>query len=105
MKQRILSSEQIETFQRDGILVVDDILSEDQLQAAQEGLHQLLHDHNVDVNNLEDTGHHLRNLSSTNGSGGVLDLFYPHFKMDVSCNEKLFHATTELWNAGTFHHS
>ena len=48
-------------------------------------------------NNLSVTGHKLTNLSSTNGSGGVVDIFYPQFKLDIGTNKRLFKATTELW--------
>ena len=99
----ILTKEQIETYRRDGILVIDEILTPIQLQAAQEGLHKTLLHHQVDTNNLPATAHHLQKLSSTNGSGGVLDLFYPRFKLDIGCNERLFRATAQLWEAAYCH--
>jgi hypothetical protein len=98
----ILTEEQIEKFQHDGILVVDNILTDDELETAKEGLHQSLLRYGIDTSNLADTAHNLKNLSSTGGSGGVLDLFYSKFKMDIALNERLFHATTELWRAGKY---
>lgn len=100
----ILTGEQVKTFQKDGILVVDNILTDYEVRVATEGLRQTLLRFNVDTNNLTETAHHLRDLSSTGGSGGVLDLFYPPFKMDIACNEKLFGATSELWSTGKIVH-
>ncbi len=98
--ERILTNDQIETFRKDGILVVDNIFTDDELISAQRGLRKTLLHYGVDDDNLMETAHNLQQLSSTNGSGGVLDIFYPHFKMDISCNERLFRATTELWSSG-----
>jgi hypothetical protein len=36
-----------------------------------------------DRERLEETGGNLRQLSSTHGSGGVLEIFYPHWKLKV----------------------
>jgi hypothetical protein len=101
--ERVLSQEQIDTFLEHGVLVVDNILSESQVKAANEGLSRTLAEHGVDVQHLESTGHALRALSSTNGSGGVLDLFYPEWKMKVAGNPRLFHATSQLWQAAYCH--
>ena len=95
----ILSDEQIQTFQNEGILIIPNILSSEEIQIALENLHTTLLQYDVDTNHLNETGHHLVKLSSTNGSGGVLDLFYPNFKLDFATNERLFKATCELWSA------
>lgn len=99
----VLTKEQIDTYLRDGILVVDNILTPQQLATAKDGLHQTLLQHKVDSTNLPNTAQHLQNLSSTNGSGGVLDIFYPRFKMDIATNERLFQATQQLWAAAYAH--
>jgi hypothetical protein len=101
--QRILSTDQIETFRRDGVLVVEDILTPQQVDAAIKGLETSLLEHGVDVNNLLETGRNLKQLSSTNGSGGVLDLVYDDWKLKVAMNERLFQCTTELWEASYCH--
>jgi hypothetical protein len=99
----ILTQLQIEKYLRDGVLVVDDIMCAEELKVARDGLHETLLHHGVDTNDLENTAHHLQKLSSTNGSGGVLDLFYPSFKIDIGSNEKLFRATQQLWKASHAH--
>ena len=98
--QRILTENEIETFQRDGILVLDNFLTDIELLEATDGLEETLLNYGVHTTNLRETGHNLKNLSSTNGSGGVLDIFYPDFKLKIGSSEKLFRATAELWEAG-----
>ena len=81
-QQQLLSPEQVSTYLNDGVLVVDNLLSPSEVGDAQTSLAQtLLDDLNVDVSNLHETGHNLTKASSTNGAGGVLDIFYPQWKM------------------------
>lgn len=98
-ERRVLSCQQIDRFLCDGVLVVEGILDANEIERAKNGLHRTLNSHGVDHARLEATGHNLRALSSTNGSGGVLDLFYPEWKMDIASNPKLFEATCQLWEA------
>jgi len=100
---KILTPEQIQEFQDDGIIVIPNILSPSEVKSSLEELENSLLQYGVDTNNLLSTGHNLMKLSSTNGSGGVLDVFYPDFKLDIATNEKLFQATCDLW-ASCFHH-
>jgi ectoine hydroxylase-related dioxygenase (phytanoyl-CoA dioxygenase family) len=99
----VLTQEQIDTFVRDGVLVVDNILTAQEVASAKHGLHQTLLHYNVDSTDLPNTAHNLQKLSSTNGSGGVLDIFYPRFKMDIATHERLFRATQQLWEAALAH--
>ncbi|KAL7524782.1 hypothetical protein ACHAXR_000713, partial [Thalassiosira sp. AJA248-18] len=128
-----LTSNQINTYLRDGVLVVDNLLSPEELLEAHEGLAQtLMETYGVNVHDLEGTGHKLVEASSTNGagraqlainvivphnisqskfyvansmlpasyfntSGGVLDIFYPDWKMNIATNETLFRMTCQLW--------
>ncbi len=65
-----LRRDQIETYLRDGILVVDNLLKPQELAEAQRGLAKtLLDDYGVDVHDLEATGIGLVDASSTNGAG------------------------------------
>ncbi len=65
-----LTPQQIHTYLRDGILVVDNILSSEEIIEAQYGLASTLkEDYGVDVHDLESTGHNLVKASSTNGAG------------------------------------
>lgn len=99
----ILTEEQLQEFIQNGVLVVDGILNPSEVREAQAGLSRTLAHYGVDTNSLRSTGHNLNRLSSTNGSGGVLDIFYPGWKMNVATNERLFHATCQLWDAAYCH--
>jgi hypothetical protein len=98
-----LSPEQLKVFEREGFLVVDDFLSSEELQEAHEGLATTLAAHGVDVHDLEATGTRLSALSSTNGSGGVLDLFYDEWKLKIALHPQLFRWTQQLWKAAYCH--
>lgn len=93
-----LTSEQKETFLRDGILVVDNVLSKEEVVEAQEGLHQTLRDgYGVDHKDLMHTAANLTYASSTNGSGGILDIYYPPWKMKLATNRHLLSIVCQLW--------
>ena len=94
-----LTPEQVEEFKRSGLLVLPH-LSQDELSDAHSGLYQTLQKYGVDSSSsdsLRATGHNLASLSSTNGSGGVLDLFYPDWKMNIALDDRLFAITRQLW--------
>jgi len=98
-KEFRLSEEQVREFVREGVLVVDDVLSQQELEAARVGLDDTLRRHGIEPSNLAETGRALRKLSSTNGSGGVLDVFFEPWKLQVATNPALFAVTTQLWEA------
>ena len=64
----ILTPEQVETFLRDGVVVIPGAITPEEVATAQEGLHaHLFAAAGVDVKDLEGTASGLRQLSSTNG--------------------------------------
>ena len=74
-----LTSDQINTYLRGGILVVDNLLSSQELHDAQCGLVSTLKEmYGVDVNDLENTGHRLVDASSTNGAGMYILMFFSY---------------------------
>ena len=99
----LLLQQQIETYLRDGVLVVDAVLNESELKQARDGLANTLQRHGIDPSNLSETGHPLAQLSSTGGAGGVLDVFFEDWKIAIATNEKLYRITTELWRAAYCH--
>ena len=103
LSQIVLTDEQVQEFVENGVLVVDNILTKSEVNVAVDGLSQTLARHGVDTGNLGGTGHALRHLSSTNGSGGVLDIFYEDWKMAIASNPRLFRATAQLWDAAYCH--
>lgn len=96
----LLTPEQVEEFKRNGLLVLSHHLSPDELRDAHMALRQTLQKYGVDSSSSESlwsTGNNLASLSSTNGSGGVLDVFYPRWKMGIALNHRLFAITKQLW--------
>ena len=98
-----LTHEQIETYMRDGVLVVPNMLRPPEVEEAKRGLHGTLRHRGVDPTDLTNTGRELTGLSSTNGSGGVLDVYYPGWKMKVALNARLWAATRQLWDSAYSH--
>ena len=99
-----LTVDQLNKFCRDGVLVVEGLLSKEEVESACQGLHRTLLECGVDPDDLATTGHHLAKLSSTGGSGGVLDLFYDtDWKLPVATHPKLFRWTKQLWKTAYCH--
>mmetsp|Transcript_21954 Transcript_21954/g.52256 ORF Transcript_21954/g.52256 Transcript_21954/m.52256 type:complete len:409 (+) Transcript_21954:35-1261(+) len=97
-----LSRSQIERYLKDGVLVVDDILSESELKEAKNGLMQSLRRRGVKSFSVDDieSAFAFQKLSSTNGSGGVLDIFHDDWKLTlIATHPKLFSITKQLWKA------
>jgi Uncharacterized protein family UPF0029/Protein of unknown function (DUF1479) len=101
-----LSDEQIEEYLTNGVLVVDNLLTPSELERAKDGFRQSLQSRGVYGFSEDDEGSALAfdRLSSTNGSGGVLDIFYDDWKMHgVATHPKLFSITKQLWKASYSH--
>lgn len=97
----VLSPAQIETFKRDGVLVVPGILSAADLRAAREGLHRTLRRAGVDPASWEgaDAQQALRSLQLTGGKGGIVDIYYNEWVMRLRTHPRMFAAISELWAA------
>jgi len=130
---QVLPQDQIDEYLREGVLVVPNILSQQELRLALEGMKSSLHQRLITSKNkdtetsdqvdldeflldpsssssssssfdkvdLVDALRKFRDeLSSTNGSGGVLDIFWDEWKLQlVAHNPKLWQATKQLWKA------
>jgi hypothetical protein len=94
-----LSRKQINTFLADGILVVENVLNSEELEHARDGLLGTLRRYGVHFQDDPLTTKNLLDLSSTNGSGGVLDIFYQPFQLTISSHPKLWDITSQLWAA------
>ena len=88
-QRRILTEAQIAAFIRDGYVVVPGVVTMERLAAARRGLAATLQRHGV---SMEDAATHegLRRLSTTRGAGGVLDLFYDRWKLDLTLATPLY---------------
>lgn len=53
--------------------------------------------------NRSQVRHFLRMPVTFESAGGVLDIFYPDWKMKIAANEKLFRMTCQLWKEAYCH--
>lgn len=101
-KPRYLTEAQIHTFLTAGVLVVDGVLDADELAAANSGLVETMKDTGVETTG-PDSGVDLTQLaalSSTGGAGGVLDVFYPEWKLRATLlNQKYRNAMSDILQA------
>ncbi|GMF23730.1 unnamed protein product [Phytophthora lilii] len=95
--ERFLTDEQVQQFIKQGVLVVPNVLTPEEVAEARRALHGELAKYGVE------TGDNLKKLSSTGGAGGILDLFYPSWRLKVAEHEKVFAAMTDLWEATYAH--
>jgi hypothetical protein len=100
---RVLSASQIDTFKKYGVLVVPNVLTKNTIAQARRGLSNTLKKVGVDTatpSGLSSTCHRLKQLSSTNGAGGVLDVFYEEWKLNVTLNNPKYKSIVlDLYNA------
>jgi hypothetical protein len=98
MMATILSQEQIQCFQRDGVLVISNLFSYKEIQSLRSSFHQtLLEDYQVNIDDLAATAANLRRLSSTGGAGGILDHFISDWKLNLHQDERIFAIYSQLW--------
>ena len=69
---KILTDQQIEYFEENGVIVVPHVLDLTSVAEIRNSLHDCLKAHSCDIENLLDTAASLEKLSSTNGAGGIL---------------------------------
>lgn len=95
-----LTEDQIREFLVNGVLVVEGILSPVELREANDGMTAQMQGLGVETLDGEIDLERLTTLSSTGGAGGVLDLFYPEWKLRATLlNEKYHAAYTDLLQA------
>ena len=94
-----LTAANIEEFRRNGVLVVKNVLSQEEVLDAREGLAATLYESCGYNKAQESTSVNLAKLSSTGGSGGVLDLFYYDWKFRVCEHPKVVGVIQDLWAA------
>jgi ectoine hydroxylase-related dioxygenase (phytanoyl-CoA dioxygenase family) len=90
-------SKYVTEFIETGITVIPNILDDEEINQIKQDFHRSLASKGCDVKDLMNTAYTLEKLSSTNGSGGVLDIFYEPWKLRVNENKKIFSAISQLW--------
>ncbi|KAJ1448567.1 hypothetical protein M885DRAFT_538708 [Pelagophyceae sp. CCMP2097] len=97
-----LTPAQIAHFQQNGFVVVEGVLDAEGAENARRDFQAALLEYGVDLSKLADESstHALKLLSSTHGAGGVLDLFYDRWKLELSLeNERYVTAMKQLLTA------
>lgn len=89
----------VQEFLDKGVTVIPSLLSEEEVARSRGGLHAFLSTHGVDAGRLAETASALRALSSTGGSGGVLDVFYEGWQLALVEHPRVFAAMSQLWAA------
>lgn len=82
-----------------GVAVIPAVLSAEEVLQARQAFHSFLLMEGVDTSRLEETAGALRGLSSTAGSGGVLDVFYESWQLALAENPRVFASLSQLWAA------
>jgi ribosomal protein S18 acetylase RimI-like enzyme len=98
---RFLSESQIQAFLSDGVVVVPGVLDDSEVAETCRDMDDYLRTHHgVDAAALEATAQGLAALSSTHGAGGVLDVFYPDWKLRATLlNSKYSNAMADILQA------
>jgi ribosomal protein S18 acetylase RimI-like enzyme len=98
---RFLSESQIQAFLSDGVVVVPGVLDDSEVAETCRDMDDYLRTHHgVDAAALEATVQGLAALSSTHGAGGVLDVFYPDWKLRATLlNSKYSNAMADILQA------
>lgn len=107
----ILNDSQIDEFHKSGVLVIPSVLTGEEIDNCRNGFHDYLLKNGCNIRNLEDTSKSLSLLSSTNGSGGVLDVFYEDWKLCINEHPNVVSVLSDLWENtyakcedGIYHH-
>ena len=97
----ILKGAQLRQFAEDGVLVVPRAqldLSESAVDAFRARLAAVLKERvGCDVARLDETAAGLARLSSTNGAGGILDIFYEDFQLSLAEHPAIAMVVSDLW--------
>ena len=93
----MLTNDQIEEYKRTGLLIIENVLTEKEIDTARQGLHDQLHMYGIDHDKvlsgeqILDEGPRLKSTASK--------IFYSKWKMDVHLNEKVYRCMKQLMEA------
>jgi hypothetical protein len=89
----------IDRFIEDGVIVIPNVLDDAEVAAALASFKQSLQEKGCDCTNLDTTARSLGSLSSTYGAGGILDIFYEDWKLQLNEHPSVVSAIQSLWAA------
>ena len=93
----MLTKDEIKEFIDAGVVVVPNVLNNDEINDIINDWDKTLLKYGINSDNLDETAHNLGKLSSTNGAGGIVDLFYPSWRLNIATNSKIFNIVSTLW--------
>jgi len=93
-----ISEEKLDEFRQNGVVVIPSVISEKKVNQTLIDLDKYLSFVGVDSSDLQNTGNNLTKLSSTNGSGGVLDVYYEPWKLSLNEDEQVVCTLQDLWH-------
>lgn len=92
-----LNSNLIDEFVENGIVVIPGLISAEEVENTLNNLRNFLSSAGCDETDLNNTAGSLAKLSSTNGAGGILDVFYEDWKLRLNEHPAIVLAVQELW--------
>lgn len=97
----MLSDKEIEIFKRDGVLVVPDVLSNNEINNARNEFHKYLKNkYNIDHNLLlEGDKNMIDLLEGPRIKSPISNIFYKKWKLDIALHPKVWQITSQLWEA------
>ena len=88
----------IDQFIKDGVVVIPSVISKQLVDETIVEMNQYLHKScGFDSTNMLSTAKTLSTLSSTNGSGGILDVYYQHWKLRINEDATVVSILQSLW--------
>lgn len=97
MDLKYLNPSQVHHFQEYGVLIIENVLSIEEIEHTRKNFHHCLMKYGFNTNNPNETAINLQKISSTNGAGGILDIFYEDFKLKLNEHEKIVDIIQDLW--------
>lgn len=93
-----LSEELLVRYEHDGVVVIPSCVDQETVAKALLAFHSSLQSSGCDVQNLAESATSLEALSSTGGSGGVLDIFYEPWKLQLNEDPRIVSAIQQIWS-------
>lgn len=87
----------IDEFKDKGVVVIPSVLSVEEIAASLQQLKEYLNSRGCNEDDLLGTAGSLAKLSSTNGAGGILDVFYESWKISLNEHPVVVSSVQSLW--------
>jgi len=97
MESSHIMGDHIAEFINNGVVVIPNVVDSGLIDDTLRQLRHYLSSTGCDPNDLVNTAGTLSNLSSTNGAGGILDIFYEDWKLRLNESPVIVSILQELW--------